>query len=122
MCALSIEELTKIAPEDAIALFKRMLEKTKEHVDKFPSEHHWLNSVEEVLPLLAAQPDELVAVVSTLKDLWMKGMYVGDPTVIFGSFRRVEQLHRQRAKAKLKALYDEMKAAHPPLVDVDWSG
>jgi len=87
MCALSIEELTKIAPEDAIALFKRMLEKTKEHVAKFPSEHHWLNSVEEVLPLLAAQPDELVAVVSTLK-----------------------------------ALHDEMKAAHPPLVDVDWSG
>ncbi len=122
MCALSTQELTRIAPEDAIALFKRMLEKTKEHIDEVPGEHHWLNSVEEVLPLLAAQPDELVAVVSALKDLWMKGMYVGDPTVIFGSFRRVEQLHRQRAKAKLKALYDEMKAAHPPLVDVDWSG
>jgi hypothetical protein len=91
-------------------------------VNKFSGEHHWLNFVEEVLPLLAAQPDKLVAVVSALKDLWMKGMYVGDPAVIFGSFRRVEQVHRRRVKEALKALYDEMKAAHPPLVDVDWSG
>jgi hypothetical protein len=41
MCAMSIEEMTKIAPEDAIALFKRMLEKTKEHAEIFPHEHHW---------------------------------------------------------------------------------
>jgi hypothetical protein len=120
-CASGIEELTTIAPDDALGLFKRMLERTKEHVEKFPGEHHWLNSVEEVLRLLAANPDELVAVVSTLKDLWMTGMYIGDPAVIFGSFRRVEHFHRRRVKEALKALYDEMKAAHPPLVDVNWS-
>jgi len=81
-----------------------------------------LSSTEDVLPLLAAKPDELVAVVSVLKDLWMKGMYIGDPKVIFALFRRVEPMHHQRVKEALKALYDDMKAAHPPLVDVDWSG
>jgi len=122
MCALGMEDLAKIAPDDAVALFKRMLEKTKEHVEKAPGQHHWLNSTEDVLPLLAAKPDELVAVVSVLKDLWMKGMYIGDPRVIFALFRCVEPLHRQRVKEALKALYDDMKAAYPPLVDVDWSG
>jgi hypothetical protein len=62
-----------------------------------------------------------VVVVSLLKDLWMKGMYIGDPAVIFGSFRRVESMHRKQVKEALRAIYDEMKAASPRLVDVDWS-
>ena len=66
--------------------------------------------------------DELVAVVSLLRDLWMKGIYIGDPVVIFGSFRRVGTADRQRVKKELKALYDEMKATHPPVVNIDWSG
>jgi len=52
----------------------------------------------------------------------MKGIYIGDPVVIFGSFRRVGTADRQRVKKELKALYDEMKATHPPVVNIDWSG
>ena len=73
-----IEELTKIAPEDAIALFRRMINKIQEHTDEAPGEHHWLNSAEAVIPLLAAQPEDLVAMTTELKNLCMKGIYSGE--------------------------------------------
>jgi hypothetical protein len=112
---------TEIAPEDAMALFRRMINKFQEHADEAPGEHHRLNSTEAVIPLLTAQPEDLVAMTSELKDLWMKGVYIGDPTVLFGTFRRVDPAQREQVRERLKAIYGEMKAAHPKLVDVDWS-
>jgi hypothetical protein len=120
-CALGIVELTKIAQEDAIALFRRMIRKIQGHADAVPGEHHWLNATEEVIPLLAAQPGELVAVISELKDLWMKGIYIGEPTVIFGTFRRVDPAQRERVKERLRVIYNEMKAANPRFMDINWS-
>lgn len=74
-----------------------------------------------MIQLLATQPEELVAVISELKDLWMKGIYIGDPTTIFGTFRCVDAAQREWVKERLKAIYAEMKAANPRFVDMDWS-
>jgi hypothetical protein len=121
MLALAVEEIVKASPEDAVQIFKRMVQKAKEHMERFPAEHRWLNATEKIIPFMAARPDELVAVVSDLKDLWMKGAYIGDPAVIFGSFRHVSAERREWARERLKAIYDAMKAVSPKLVDVEWS-
>jgi hypothetical protein len=121
MFALAIEEIVKVAPEDAVAIFKSMVQKAREHLQQFPGEHHLLNATEKVIPFLAAQPDELIAVVSDLKDLWMRGAYIGDPAVIFGSFRSVKPERRDWVRKQLRAIYNEMKAVSPKLVDIDWS-
>lgn len=121
MFALATEEILKNSAGDAAQMFKCMVKKTKEHMELFPNEHHWLDATEKVIPVIAAQPDELITVVSNLKDLWMKGAYVGDPTAIFGSFRNVVPERREWAREQLKAIYYEMKAVSPRLVDIDWS-
>ncbi|MGA2964857.1 MAG: hypothetical protein ABSD64_01510 [Terriglobales bacterium] len=121
MCDMAIGELTTIAPQDAVELFKRMVQKSLEHANENPAQSHWLSCTEKVIPLLTAQPSELVAVVSDLKDLWMKGGYIGDPITIFGSFRHVDPMQRDEVREGLKTIYGEMKAVHPRLVDVVWS-
>jgi hypothetical protein len=121
MFALATEEIVKESPEDAVQIFKSMVQKAKEHMDLFPAEHHWLDATEKVIPFIAAHPDDLIAVVSDLKELWMKGAYVGDPAGIFGSFRRVAPERREWAREQLKAIYNEMKAVSPRLIEIDWS-
>ena len=121
MCEISISELVTISPEDATTLFKRLVQKLLEHANNNPGQPHWLSCTEKMIPLLAAQPDDLVGSVSHLKDVWMNGGYIGDLAVIFGSFRYVAPARRGEVREKLKALYEEMKAVNPRLVNVDWS-
>jgi len=121
MCAMAVEELSTIATEDAVALFRRMVRKSLDYVNGNPGSPVWLSGTEKMMPLLAAWPDDLVAVVSDLKDLWMNGAYVGEPSAIFGSFRHVVPGRRSEVRERLQAIYGEMKAVHLGLVDVDWS-
>lgn len=123
--ALIFEELAKIAPEDAVTLYERALEHLDEHLKNKPEERHqhWINGTEEMLPILAKEPKRLVAVVGRLKDMWMRKvqLYVGNIKTIFESYELVPVEQKEEVKAVLKAMYDEMKAVHPPLQDVDWT-
>lgn len=121
MCAMAIEGLATIAPQDAVELFRRLVQKNLDHANENPAQPHWLSCTEKMIPILGAQPNELVAVVSDLRDLWMKGGYIGDPIAIFGSFRHVDPAQRDEVRERLKTIYGEMKAVNPRLVDVVWS-
>lgn len=123
--ALIIEELAKIAPQDAATLYECALEKLDEHLKNKPEEshQHWINGTEEVLPILVQEPKRLLAVVGRLKDMWMRKaqLYVGNIKTIFESYELVPVEQKEETKIALKAMYDEMKAAHPPLQEVDWA-
>ncbi len=123
--ALIFEELTKIAPEDAVTLYERALEHLDEHLKSKPEERHqhWINGTEEMLPILAKEPKRLLAVIERLKDMWMRKvqLYVGNIKTIFESYELVPVEQKDEVKAALKAMYDEMKAVHPPLQEVDWT-
>lgn len=123
--ALIIEELSKIAPQDAVSLYERALEKLDEHLKTKPEEshQHWINGTEEVLPILAKEPQRLLAVIGRLKDMWMRKaqLYVGNIKTLFESYELVPVKHKEEVKVALKAMYDEMKAVHPPLQEVDWT-
>lgn len=123
--ALIIEELSKTAPQDAVILYERALEKLDDHLKNKPEEshQHWINGTEEVLPLLAKEPKRLLAVVKRLKDMWMRKaqLYVGNIKTIFESYELVPTEMKEETKVALKVMYDEMKAVHPPLQEVDWS-
>lgn len=123
--ALIIEELAKIAPPDAATLYEHALEKLDEHLKNKPGEghQHWINGTEEVLPILAQEPERLISVIGRLKDMWMRKvqMYVGNIQTIFESYMLVPEKSKAETKVALKAMYDEMKAVHPPLQEVDWT-
>lgn len=122
--ALIIEELSRIAPDDAMMLYECGLEALEDYLKTKPKDGYqsWINGTEEVLPLLAKEPKRLVEVVARLKRIWMSGMqiYVGNIATIFGTYQLVPVEHKEETKRALKALYDEMKAVHPPLQEVDW--
>ncbi|HTS38879.1 MAG TPA: hypothetical protein VMH04_24605 [Candidatus Solibacter sp.] len=120
MCAIAIEGLSTIAPSDALELFKRMVRKTLDNISQSAGRNFWLSSAEKMIPLFAQQPDDLVAIVSDLRDLWIKGAYIGDPTVIFMSFTQVDPARRDEVRRKFQAIHAEMKAVHPRLADVPW--
>ncbi len=120
MCAIAIEGLSALAPNDAVELFKRMVRKSADHIRKNPGRAQSLPGIEKMVPLLALQPDDLVEVISDLKDLWMNGAYIGDPTTIFASFRHVALGRRKQVKARLQAVYAEMKSANPRFPEVRW--
>jgi len=123
--ALIFEELVAIAPEDAATFYERALESLEEYLKTKPADgyQHWINATEEILPILAKEPNRLIAVVERLKNIWMTGMniYIGNIQTIFGSYELVPSEHKEEVRTKSKAMYDEMKAVHPPLQEVDWT-
>ena len=123
--ALIIEELSKIAPDDAVILYERGLKALEDHLKTKPKDGYqsWINGTEKVLPLLAKEPRRLVEVVARLKRIWMSGMriYIGNIATIFGSYQLVPNKQKEETKQLLKNIYDEMKAVHPPLQEVDWT-
>src|ERR1700685_2001032 len=121
MCAIALEELAAIAPEDALVLFKTMVRSTLDYVNGNPVRSPWLSGTAKMMSLLTQRPDELMAVLPTLGNLWMKGVYIGDLMAIFQPFRHVDPPRRNEVKERLQALYAGMKAVHPQLVDVCWS-
>lgn len=122
MLALSIEKIIKLAPEDAILLYRNEVRKIKEYLDVDNlHRHHFLNSTEEVLPLLVSSPDDLLEVISDLRILWQKGVHIGDPKIIFEIYRNVIGEKREVIKKSLRSFWGEMKAQFPTLVHIDWT-
>lgn len=123
--ALIFEELTIIAPNDAVTLYERALESLGEYLKTKPKDgyQNWINGTEEMLPILAKEPERLIRVIGRLKNIWMMKaqVYIGNIQTIFGSYELVSSEHKKEVKTALKAVYDEMKAAHPPLQEVDWT-
>ncbi len=123
--ALIFEELARIAPDDAVMLYEGALASLEKHLRTKPEEghQHWVNGTEEMLPILAKEPKRLVAVIERLKNIWMMKtqIYIGTIQTIFGSYELVSNEHKEEVKMALKAMYDEMKAIHPPLQEVDWT-
>jgi len=123
--ALIFEELAKIAPEDAVMLYERALESLEAYLKTKPKGgyQYWINGTEEILPIFAKEPKRLIAVVEHLKNIWMMGMqiYIGNIQTIFGSYGLVSGEHKEEVRTALKGMYDEMKAVHPPLQEVDWT-
>jgi hypothetical protein len=123
MLGLSMEEITTIAPDDAIYLYKNLIAKIKEGLvgkDK-ADQYYSLDSKEEMLSLLADKPSDLLEIISNLRILWGKGVYVGDPKIILESYKKVMTKEREAIKDSLKLFYVEIKASFPGLVGINWS-
>jgi hypothetical protein len=121
MLALSVEKIISISPQDAISLYVGIIQKIKDYLNADPKNvHWWINSTEEILPLLAAHPDMLLKIISDLKYLWQRGVHIGDPKVFFEIYRDVEQSRREEVKKELQSFYGEMLKSYPTLVNIDW--
>lgn len=122
MLALSVEKIIELAPDDAARLYVDMVSKIKNYLDLNPNHHHhYISSTEKILPIVAYNPDRLLALISDLISLWERGVYIGDPKVFFEVYRIVSKDKRDMIKKKLETFYNDIKVAFPALVDIDWS-
>lgn len=125
---LLFRELPAIAPDDAVALHREMITAIEKQLALDPGDPNisYIDGTEEIIPLLARDPDELIAMVGRLKNIWRKDgqyhVYIGSIATIFESYRFVQPERRQKTKASLRAIYEEMKAEQPNLPNVDWDG
>ena len=121
---LLFEQLAVTAPEDAKNLFEKMIELLKERLKEHPEERHqaWINGTEEIVVLLATEPDRLLKLVSNLKEIWLVGgTYIGDIASIFGSYQSVSVADKERVKTELMKIYQEMKSINANIQPVDWN-
>ncbi|MFA5793353.1 MAG: hypothetical protein WC897_05860 [Candidatus Gracilibacteria bacterium] len=123
--ALIFEELSKIAPDDAVVLYERALESLEVYLKTKPEDgyQNWINGTEEMLPILAKESKRLITVIGRLKNIWMMRtqIYIGNIQTIFGSYELVSSEHKEEVRTTLKVMYDEMKSVYPPLQKVDWT-
>ncbi len=120
---LLLEQLADNAPSDAKALFEQMLIKLTETLRADPENlyAYWLRGTERVLPLFAKDADDLLRVVSQLRDASLAGCpSIGDIPAIFETYMLVPKPDKERAVRGLQKLYGELKAALPNLPSVDW--
>lgn len=122
MLALSVEKIIELAPEDATRLFMDIVAKIKSYLDLNPeNQHHYINSTEKILPIVARNPDHLLSLILDLITLWKRGVYIGDLKVFFEIYRVVSGDKRDVIKKKLETFYNDIKTTFPALIDVDWS-
>lgn len=124
MFGLVFEQLAVVAPEDAKDLFEKMAGLLKERLKEHPEERHqaWVNGTEEIVALMVAEPDRLLRLVSDLKEIWLVGgTYIGDIPAIFESYQHVPAADKERVKAELMKIYEDMKAVNVHLQPVDWN-
>ncbi len=124
MFGLVFEQLAVIAPDDAKNLFEKMIDLLVVRLKEDPEERHqaWINATEEVVVLLATEPDRLLKLVNKLKNIWLMGrVYFGDIATIFSSYQKVAPENKERVKVELIKSYEEMRASHPQIQPVDWN-
>ncbi|MBI2278900.1 MAG: hypothetical protein HYU81_02460 [Candidatus Brennerbacteria bacterium] len=122
---LILEELIKIAPDDALMLYECSIKLLEDFLKTKPDEgsQYWINNTEEMLSVLAKDPDRLISIVGRLKNIWMtsRQIYIGNIKTIFESYQLVAGEQKEKVKETLKSMYNDMKAIHPPLQEVDWT-
>lgn len=81
----------------------------------------WL-SVDNLLNKVAEQhPKDLTRIVKNLYKIWMKGGYIGDPGVVFNSYKFIKETKiRSEVLNIYKDLYSKMKAVHSKLREVNF--
>ena len=124
MFGLIIRQLADISPGDAKDFFEKIANLLKEYLLKHPEERHqvWLDDTDHALILFVSEPNRLLRLIGTLKDIWMVGgTYIGNMSLIFGSHEKVPGGDKERVKFELKRMYDEMKTVQPLLQPIDWN-
>lgn len=122
MFSLLFEELLKVAPEDAKYLFHKVVDLLQKYLTERPYEPHqaYINGTEEVIQLLASEPEVLIQVIDRLKDISHNGVYIGDLTKIFESYKLVAGEDKVRVRNELKRIYVEIKAEYANVYPVNW--
>lgn len=88
---------------------------TDERVDIWLSIDNLLNKVAE------SHPEDLIEIVSSLYDIWMKGGYIGDLTMIFSSYKLIKDAEiRNKTSRIYKTLYSKMRAENNKIPDINF--
>ena len=79
-------------------------------------EQVWISWVDEVLPLYADHPDELLALTAGLERLWFEGAFIGDVLAIAQASRVVRDPRlRSEVEHALREMHGRMRAVQPRL-------
>jgi|GEM_PF-1840531 len=121
-----VEDQLRNHPDKCIDWYLQIISSARIFLNTNPDEGRnvWLSTrLCEVLRKIGEKnADQLLEVMVSLKDIWLKGAYLGDISEIFTTFKSVKDLTvRSRVMDAFKGIYYEMKGVNPKLMDVDWS-
>lgn len=113
---LIIPELAKRNPGEARRVVSAELHRIEKYVEAGGAGQIWISWVEEMLPVYADHPGELVDIAARLERLWHRGDFVGDVATLARAFRLIQDAERRsEVEAHLKSMYARMRAAEPRL-------
>jgi hypothetical protein len=116
---LLIPELAKRDPAEARRLAAIEVQRIEGFLKGGGCGDIWIAWTDNVLPLYADHPDELVSLVETLVRLWYRGIYVGDLPAIVLSYQVIRDNQRRRElESRMRAIYGEMRKAQPRLPEL----
>ncbi len=120
-----IERSLDIEPAVSIVWFSRMLDKLyefiKDHADQ--ARDIWLTTPEKLLTAIASkEPDRMVEIMYKLVEAWKQGVYIGDPSKLFETFKLIGNKDlKTTTKREFRQLHKSMKEINPRLSSVRWS-
>jgi len=116
---LIIPELAKRDAAEARRLASIELERVEAYLEAGGRGDIWIAWTNDVLPLYADHPDELVSLVEALARLWHRGLFVGDPLAIALSYQVIRDPERRRElESQFRAMHAEMRNAQPRLPEL----
>lgn len=116
---LIIPELVKRDAAEARRLALIELARIEAHLAAGGGGDIWIAWANDVLPLYADHPDELVSLVESLARLWYRGLFVGELPTIALSYQVIRDPERRQAlESRFRALYAEMRRAQPKLPEL----
>lgn len=119
-----IKECIHIDPDICIEWFKQFLAKLSEFLNTHPEQasNIWLSHTQEIIEAVAARKqNEIIKIMRDLVRFWMLGVYIGDPSKIFETYKLIEEDNlRYAVRKEFIELYQSMKDANPKLAEADW--
>ena len=114
-----ISELAKRANAEAQRLAARQVARMERYVASPGHEPIWITWTDDVLPIYADAPDELLALAAGLERLWVRGAFIGDEQTVVQASRVIRDFRRRNdVERSFREMYCRMRAIAPGLPEL----
>ncbi|MGH9459648.1 MAG: hypothetical protein ACRD1X_00375 [Vicinamibacteria bacterium] len=113
---LVFREIARRNGEEAIRIATAELDRIERYLDGGGRPDIWIPWVDEIPPLFAERPDELMRMATQLAGLWHKGVFVAEVTNLAHAYRFIrDPVKKAEIRQQLRAVYEAMRAVAPRL-------
>jgi hypothetical protein len=116
-----IETIIDTFPKEGVLLFEEVLSYVENGIEEKQSVHTFLAYSEEILPkVLKIEPSMFSTYLGSLYKIWLKGVYIGEPTVVLTLYKQAPAEYSEDIKRVSKMIYEHMKQRNSYISDIQW--